>query len=647
VSFLIVTFTRRARGGEDIRRSQTIEGDEAVIGRGADCEIRLPDLAVSLRHARLRRLSTDAVLVEALGTQPFEVDGQFVRSAELSLARKPRLILGSNVLTLGPADADNIVPINLSRIETDAGVEEGEVERKVFSLASARGMDKRRLAWALAAFILTVCLAWPAAFFLSHSGAKIHPDQQWSSGPLSKAHAFLGKQCQACHQAAFVAVRDEACLSCHQAGTLSAISRAAFEIHRWGGPDNSLTLVREHADHDRLLRATPLPADFGGKVQAIFRRTFSHPNDRCASCHLEHVDAAGRLIAQGNPAAPARERPALVRTTGCVACHGQLRERISQSAVLDTPDWRRHPEFRPVIKLSPDAVGPAAERVSLVQSPLQYSGLTFSHRTHLLESGGVARMARELGLAPGPLQCANCHRSERGGKGFAPVEMVRDCAGCHSLVFTTAGGAPQTLPHGHPEQIAERVRDLDALTPSRPTAPVRRLPGVSRIAWSGPPTRAVAGVAEPGQDVAAQVRAIFDKSGACGGCHTVVAPKDPASLSYRVIPVRTTDRYLPWGDFDHSVPAHRKDPSGRSTCGDCHRVAKSDSLQDVALPRIAQCAACHGKAKSPRAPQAASADCTECHSYHDPGAATPAAYAIATARAGPPSAAPAAARPGA
>jgi hypothetical protein len=388
-------------------------------------------------------------------------------------------------------------------------------------------------------------------------------------------------------------------------------------------------LVRDHASHDLLLRATPLPKDWGGRIQAVFRRTFSHPNDRCASCHLEHIDATGQLIAQGARSAPPRARPALTPTKDCASCHDQLHARVPRAMVLDVSDWRRHPEFRPTIDLPGSGQGPSTERVSLIQSPLQASGLIFSHRTHLMEGGGVARMARGLGLASGPLQCASCHRADRSGKGFAPVEMVRDCAACHSLVFTNAGGAPQSLPHEHPEQIATRVRELDALAPAHPAAPTRRLPGVARIDWSGAPMRPAAA-----PDVSAQVRAIFGREGLCGECHTVIPPKDPGSLLYGVKAVRVRDRYLPWGDFDHAVTAHRMDPTGRSTCGDCHRVARSDSLQDVELPGVAQCAACHGKPKS--APQAASGECVECHSYHDPGTTTPAAYAAASAKARPP-----------
>ena len=36
------------------------------------------------------------------------------------------------------------------------------------------------------------------------------------TGALSGPHKMLGKDCSACHEKAFVSVRDETCLSCHE-----------------------------------------------------------------------------------------------------------------------------------------------------------------------------------------------------------------------------------------------------------------------------------------------------------------------------------------------------------------------------------------------------------------------------------------------
>ncbi len=58
------------------------------------------------------------------------------------------------------------------------------------------------------------------------------PTRCGSSGSLSRGHAALGDNCQACHVKPFVAVRDDACKSCH-------------------------TGIHDHADLVRLARARP------------------------------------------------------------------------------------------------------------------------------------------------------------------------------------------------------------------------------------------------------------------------------------------------------------------------------------------------------------------------------------------------------
>jgi hypothetical protein len=153
----------------------------------------------------------------------------------------------------------------------------------------------------------------------------------------------------------------------------------------------------------------------------------------------------------------------------------------------------------------------------------------------------------------------------------------------------------------------------------REVAPRRLPPGfLARLGevFSPSPHQPAAGVA------AAKIRALFAPRGLCAECHATVAPADPSSMDYRVAPIHLTRRYLPWGAFDHGVPEHKRDEAGRPSCESCHRVAESIVASDVMLPRIAQCASCHGRTKA-RTATAASGDCAECHSYHAPGVATP------------------------
>ncbi len=137
----------------------------------------------------------------------------------------------------------------------------------------------------------------------------------------------------------------------------------------------------------------------------------------------------------------------------------------------------------------------------------------------------------------------------------------------------------------------------------------RRRPGFDRM----PPP-------PPSSDAVARgVRAVFSRGGACYGCHTIVAPPYPGSLAFDIAPVRLTDRYLPRGGFDHSVPAHRVDANGQPICSSCHKAESSKRSADLLLPPIARCAACHGQSRSVTA-TAASDTCSECHGYHLPGA---------------------------
>jgi hypothetical protein len=82
--------------------------------------------------------------------------------------------------------------------------------------------------------------------------------------------------------------------------------------------------------------------------------------------------------------------------------------------------------------------------------------------------------------------------------------------------------------------------------------------------------------------------------------------------------VHLTHRYLPWGGFNHNVPEHSHDAQGAPNCQSCHKMDRAAQAKDLMLPHIAECAACHGKAKAQVA-AAAGSDCTECHGFHNPG----------------------------
>jgi hypothetical protein len=279
-----------------------------------------------------------------------------------------------------------------------------------------------------------------------------------------------------------------------------------------------------------------------------------------------------------------------VVATDCAACHSRLKMRLPNTGLIDTPDWNRHPDFRPQVNLGFDGPQARLQRVSLTTPPAEANGLTFSHRIHMNPLGGVARQAVELGEARGYggiLTCESCHRPNGGG--FKPIEQERDCGACHSLAFAQVGGQLKSLSHHDLRNVAGVLRGSTG-TPSGPAVD----PAVLRRGMA------------PG--------------GLCVDCHTVRRSAGP--LGAEIAPVKIAERILPWGDFNHGIAAHAGQGAGAAQCADCHKATTSDRAADFLIEGIATCRACHGKTEH-ETPRFAAANCGECHSYHAPGQAPP------------------------
>jgi hypothetical protein len=589
--------TRRVSGAEIVREKE-LPTDTARIGRGADCEIRLADLAVSLHHATLTATGPGQVRINSAGREPFGVDGKFVTQADIDVRRAPRLTFGDHILSLSAGDGGRIL-INLAAAEpgdgeATSGVPAGGV------IPKARFFGRRRIAWTLGLGIVLVCLLWPLAAFYGHFQARIDPDQQWSAGPLSQAHAFLEDDCQSCHQEAFVAVTDASCKACHAGDrTPAAMAAATVSVRRAGSPD-APSFVRDHAPRSRILWGTPPPDGLGGQATAWFRRAFNVPEQRCASCHVEHV---------ANPVAGQRPEliPTLTPTQTCIQCHTGLTHRLKDTDLADTPSWARHPNFRPALP------GPTGlTRVSLSSRPREASGLTFPHNLHMSPTGGPARMAQTLGGRGygAALTCANCHRPDADRKGFAPIQMERDCASCHALSFATSSGVRQ-LPHGEPGQVVAALLAWQGRGPVAGGETSRRRPG--QIGEGAPsPAGSPAGAS-----AVTTVGGAFGPGGACFDCHTIFR-----TPTIRFTPVRLPGDFLSRGAFDHSVREHRLDRQGKPSCAQCHAAATSGTATDLLLPSVSECAECHGQTTA-QSPTPAPADCETCHSFHAPSHPTP------------------------
>ena len=564
MAFVLRTVSTSAEGREIVRTSR-IEGVRLTIGRSPECDVRLTDLAVELRHAALERAGPRLTVAVEAGLT-VELDGRRVASGAIELGTGGDLRIASHLLRFMPTPPQSEeIAVAVERV-TEGEVKLGRSTERLFSLASVLP-GKRPMAWLLALVVLAVCIAWPIKTFYGRQQraerfAHFQADEMWSAGHLSAAHAGLQHDCSACHVKPFESVRDAACAACH-------------------------TAIHGHADPFRLARARPGLSRWGA-FQLSVKRALNLPPGRCIDCHTEH---------QG----PQHMAPTPQRF--CSDCHSSLASRLPDTRLGDAGDFGRlHPDFRPAV-----IAGWHGERAFLrrvAPGGREDNGLKFPHALHLSGAGGAAQMARRLGLG-GALDCANCHRPKADGVRFQPVDMERDCAMCHSLAFARTDGIVRTLRHGDPVQVAAELRDFYGsrtapLPPSlRPLG--RRLPGAAETVQAQ--AQFARGAHAPGAEAA--IRAVFSRGGACYDCHAV-EPPPAGSLAFRIHPVAFPERYVRHGWFDHRAHATQ-------ACSGCHAAARSQSASDLLLPGIATCRGCHGGERTSK-PVASS--CAMCHDYH-------------------------------
>ncbi|MBV1690163.1 cytochrome c3 family protein [Novosphingobium sp. G106] len=542
--------------GRQIVRDRDVAATTLSVGRSAENDIHLPDLAVDPEHATLELQGT-RVVATAKGTLGFGVDGVVSQSASIDPSRGAELRFGSYNLTIS-RDADGTPLITIAQVASqDAG--EATDEKHRFSLATAIP-GKRTAAWVLGLLVLVAFLAFPVVSNLWHQAnpaAKVHGDKSWSAGPLSLAHHSLEGSCESCHVKPFEAVRDTACVSCHK-DVHDHAAPARLALARGGGP-------------------------WGQRMLWAVAHAFNKPGPgACVDCHTEHEGPT---------------RMALPAQQFCSDCHGALKDKLPDTRLGNASDFgKMHPQFTPAIVTDP--VTGRTTPVSLDAHPRENSGLAFPHSVHLDPLGGVARMAasigREKGYGRAGLQCENCHHATEDGVRFQKINMERDCEACHSLAYDKVGGTVRRLRHGDVDQM---IADLSAAGPNAPIAADRHRPG--QFAPGGnyhinftPP-----------RYTSATFQQALSKDGVCGECHTPVMRNGKPG----VMPVRLVSRYMVDGWFNHKAHTQEK-------CTSCHAAEKSASSTDLLLPNVQSCRTCHQGEDSHQAK--VPSGCAMCHGYH-------------------------------
>ncbi|HTI31430.1 MAG TPA: cytochrome c3 family protein [Sphingomonas sp.] len=559
-SFILRTVSRTA-DGRDIVRSSPVSDNRLTIGRDASNSIHLQDLAVDPFHATLTRQSA-WVVAESAGNLGFGVDGKATTKAVLDAGKGAELRFGSHTLTL--SEEDDVPVVTVARVGSVAEARDLE-DSAAFSL---RGKlpGKRISAWTFLLLILAACLAWPIMTFAKWSTAKERPqavyaDKQWTSGPLSKAHHGLEKDCQACHAKPFEPVQDAKCIACH-------------------------TKVHDHADAKRQMLAMAPPDGFKRFQNGVKSAVGFPTGQRCVDCHNEH---------QGAGPMPATAQ------AFCTDCHATMKERLPDTKLANAKDFgTSHPNLRPVVSTGWQGDRAMLARLAGIGVLREDNGLKFPHALHMSAGGGVARMAISIGGKP--LVCASCHKPTADGVRFEKVEMERNCQACHSLAFERIGGTVRTLRHGEPELVVADLRAWGGSgAPIMGTIAGRRVPGFAGSAGGY------------GPGYGRGVDAPFMKGGACYDCHVIDRTGGAASHGWHVRPVFQQTRYWRKGWFDHKAHDTEK-------CEDCHATARtSNDARLLMLPALDKgpdgkgCRDCHGGEASHAKVKSS---CAMCHSYH-------------------------------
>jgi hypothetical protein len=545
LKLLIIQRTQRG-GGRTAQAKKTVSAEWIRIGRNASCEIHLPDPRIALEQGMI--VNRDGlVYIEGEGGSQ-DITRKSVRSVRM----KPGEPLGIGPYRLeavaAPEGFDGAVSVELAHpLETAADLE----SRTSLKTLASLGFSKRSVAWAGALAILLVCFMVPAARVLDlpwrHpvAGAGIG-DRMWNPGHIMLAHQPIENQCAACHEVAFQHVKNRACLECH--------------------------------------------AKVGSHVAADATPTALFSDMRCTSCHTEHKG---------------------VKTTHrdddrfCVDCHRDIHGKATGADSMNVSDFAlAHPAFRLTI-----AEGEATRRVRQdAKAPItQRSHLKFPHAVHLDPKGVKSPSKGRV-----QLDCASCHQPDASRRMFEPISMAKHCQECHRLEIEPAVTSRE-VPHGKPADAVAMIDEFYA------TLALRGVPDSFQKAFGVPGEGLLrrAGASEgERQDAlrlatrkAHQVAADLFEVRVCHTCHEVLREAPATAIpSWKIAPVRTTNRWMPAARFDHRSHLQTK-------CAECHDVAHSKSGNDVAMPGIESCRECHG-GSHPQSGKVTS-NCLLCHDFHE------------------------------
>ena len=537
------------RKGIVTESEKTVAKQSIEIGRATDQDIFLADSGVSYHHARINLLPDGTVSVSSVSRLGFYIEGKLVQNCLIQ--RTGEILVGVFNIKIEIDARKDQVDITVEKIAEDIVSEASE--RMLPTSLEQTWLSKRSTSWFGFILMLVLFLGFPLAEFYDSNAKQVIEDFN-----LPGDDTWLSGEISSPHRHF-----GNDCNQCHQQPFVKVRDSACIDCHQE---------ITTHADPDLY----DLP-----ELQET----------RCATCHKEH---------NGNEH--------LIQTAQnlCSDCHGALVTDADSELTRISDFATDHTEFKVSLmtKAGLSRDDPQAwQRISLDDPAIRHeTGLVFPHDVHLDVEGVDGLFGNQV------MVCDDCHRTDASGNYMVPIAMEPHCQSCHRLEFDPAD-LERELPHSDLPNLRKMLNEYyslkalrggvkDADAPDLVTE--RRRPG--KALTRKEQKVALKWALEKAEFVAEEV--IEFRS--CNLCHKV--ERDPSvAAGWKIPEVHTAQsRWLPKGDFDHE--SHRN-----TTCETCHEAASSRRSEDVLLPKIAVCRACHGGQDSDNLLQST---CIECHDFH-------------------------------
>jgi len=545
----LIRKTKQRGNGSNVHQDALYEGESISIGRSPSQTLFLSDLKVPLEHAEIIPIKANRYRIESRSASGVKVNGKSIQKTVVTSGAK--IEVNRYVIHLVKAPKGYDAALELVEL-SEEDHQRNTGSHQTLNLKQT-WLNKRSTSWFLFLFFITIGLLIPVAGYMVPGLQSVFR----AIPGLPSDQIWDSGQRQSAHH-----LLGEDCSSCH--------SKA---FHQVANPDcqSCHTTIAAHADTG--LFNQPVMTDA-----------------RCDHCHREHNGANGLILTQSSL---------------CSDCHErlkQLTDGISLRANVSDFD-QSHPQFLVDLARWDDDGNYLTEAFSLDQPDLsEQSNLKFPHSLHLREEGLNSPAGKKY------LGCADCHQTETGGKRMLAVDFETMCQDCHRLGFD-ARSPERQVPHA---KVPEILFTLEEYYANRAliggyddvTAPAvvrkRRRPGQRLTASEQKDVLAWA------RNKALRVGEDLFEGQACSVCHRVEKNREPGQVSWKVQPVRLTGSWFEGAFFEHNAHVTMQ-------CADCHEAGSSDDSNDVLMPGIENCRACHGDVGTAgRVPS----PCLSCHLFH-------------------------------